>query len=50
VIEGAATLQELKTSWTLDDIERAIAVLNMKSAIEKKVDKIIKARIGKPTR
>jgi ABC-type uncharacterized transport system substrate-binding protein len=49
VVNGAASLEELKTTWTLDDIERATAILNMKNAVESKIDKILKARIGKPT-
>ena len=44
VLEKVATLEELKTSWTLDDVERAVAVLAFKASVEKDVEKIYTKR------
>lgn len=35
ILEGICSLEELKTSWTLDDVLRATAILDMKQAIQK---------------
>jgi hypothetical protein len=47
ITEHVATLQELKTMWTFEDIQKALAVLNMKSSVQKAIDKILKARAPK---
>lgn len=39
ITEKMATLEELKTSWTMDDVDRAIAVLNLKADIENEMTK-----------
>ncbi len=36
LLEGGPTLTELETTWNMDDVERAIAVLDMRSEYEKK--------------
>jgi len=30
IVEGVATLPELETTWSIDDVERANAVLDMR--------------------
>jgi hypothetical protein len=34
VTEKIATLNELETVWNIDDVERALAILNLKMEIE----------------
>lgn len=35
VLSGKVTLHELKTSWTIDDVQAALSFMNLQSAIEK---------------
>lgn len=34
VLEGTATLQELETTWSLDDVVRANVMLDIKGTVE----------------
>lgn len=34
VVNKVATLEELETTWSIDDVQRALALLNLKSDIE----------------
>jgi hypothetical protein len=34
VLKGVATLHELETTWTLDDVARAFAVMSAQSCME----------------
>jgi hypothetical protein len=44
VLEGAATLNELETTWSLDDLLRANAVLDFRAEVE--AEAIKKAKAG----
>jgi hypothetical protein len=34
VAGGYATLEELETTWTIDDVDRALGVMAMRAALE----------------
>lgn len=34
VVNKIATLEELETTWSIDDVQRALALLNLRSDIE----------------
>jgi len=39
ILEGIATLEELETTWSLDDAQRAEAMLNLRKAVEDQIMK-----------
>lgn len=41
IIAGIATLEELETTWSLDDVERGNAALNAKEALQAELVKNI---------
>src|SRR3990167_9350717 len=47
VLEGAATLQELETTWSLDDLYRANAALDFRAEAEAAAIRAAQARGGK---
>ena len=46
-MEGAATLEELETTWSLDDLLRANAVLDFRAEVEAEAIKTARAKGGK---
>lgn len=46
-MDGAATLEELETTWSLDDLLRANAVLDFRAEVEAEAMKAAKAKGGK---
>jgi len=47
VLEGAATLHELETTWSLDDVYRANAALDFRAEAEAAAIRAAQARGGK---